>query len=201
MSVFFLSIYNLLLSILIIVVSIPALFISKRFRTEVSYHLLERFAVGPALNKKLHGGKKVIWFHCASLGEVRAIEPILDKLKDDFLIALTTTAKSGREYASKISGLALVSLFPLDIYPIAIKAFKRIDPDIFILIETELWASVLYAAHRRGIKTAVLNARISDKTYRIYRKARFFWKYFISAIDIVLARSKEDGRRFACFMP
>jgi 3-deoxy-D-manno-octulosonic-acid transferase len=196
MTTLLLFTYNFLLFILIIILSIPAFVFSKRFRSEVKYHLGERFALCKPLIK---GEKKVIWFHCASLGEVRAIEPILDKLKDEFLIALTVVTKSGCQYVAKIKGLALVSLFPLDIYPFMIKAFKRIDPDIFVLVETELWASMLYAAHKRKVKIAVVNARMSDKTYKIYHALRFFWKRFIGLINVILARSKEDGDRFSLF--
>ncbi|MDR2860560.1 MAG: hypothetical protein LBV66_01855 [Elusimicrobiota bacterium] len=196
MTAILLFIYNFLFASLLIILAIPAFIFSKRFRTELNYNLSERFALIKPFVKE---NKKIIWFHCASLGEVRAIEPVLDKLKNDFSIVLTVNTKTGREYAANIKDIAMVSLFPLDIYPLMLKFLDKVKPDLFILVETELWASMLYAAHKKKVKTVVVNARISDKTYNIYRKLGFFWKPLIGFIDIVLARSKEDGDRFAFF--
>jgi 3-deoxy-D-manno-octulosonic-acid transferase len=195
MSKIFLFAYNLLFVFLIVISLIPAFILSRRFRREISYCLRERFAFISPIEKN---GKKLLWFHCASLGEVRAIEPILNKLKTNFSIFLTVATKSGREYTLKIDGINS-ALFPLDLYPLMLKTIDTIKPDMLIVVETEIWPSMLYSAHKRGVKIAVVNARMSDKTYRIYKKAAFFWKHFIGLIDIALARSKEDGDRFACF--
>lgn len=195
MSKIFLLVYNLLFVLFIIIAFIPAFLLSRRFRTELNYCLGERFGGGDKIKKD---GKKLLWFHCSSLGEVRAIEPILDKLKINFSIFLTVATKSGREYALKIKDIK-AALFPLDIYPLMLKTIDAIKPDMLVIVETEIWSSMLYAAHKRGVKIAVVNARMSDKTYRIYKKLGFFWKHFIGLIDIALARSKEDGDRFAHF--
>jgi 3-deoxy-D-manno-octulosonic-acid transferase len=112
-------------------------------------------------------------------------------------VVLTVLTKTGREYAQKIEKLRFVSLLPLDIYPLALKAFKTVKPDIFILVETELWASTLFAAKKAGVKIMTINARMSEKSFKIYKKFGFFFKPFISLIDAVLARNSVDARRFA----
>ena len=199
MAKFFLFIYNFLFILLLIPASFFILIFSGKYRKEFFYKIPERLAMWPASGEPAFEkqSKKVIWIHCSSLGEVRAVEPILDALKQDFFIVLTAITKTGREYAQKIQKADFVSLIPLDIYPLMLKAFDRVKPDIFVLVETELWASMLYAARKRGVKTMTVNGRMSAKTFKVYGVFKFFWKHFISLIDVILARSREDADRFA----
>jgi 3-deoxy-D-manno-octulosonic-acid transferase len=81
-----------------------------------------------------------------------------------------------------------------------LKAFKTVKPDIFILVETELWASTLFAAKKTGVKVMTINARMSEKSFNFYKKFSFFFKPFVSLIDTVLARNSLDARRFAALM-
>jgi 3-deoxy-D-manno-octulosonic-acid transferase len=184
-----------------VILLIPALIIllifSSKYRKEIFYKLPERFAFWKFAKDD---SKKTVWIHCASLGEVRAVEPVINGLKDDCFVVLTVLTKTGREYAQKIEKLRFVSLLPLDIYPLVLKAFKTVKPDIFILVETELWASTLFAAKKTGVKIMTINARLSEKSFNFYKKFGFFFKPFISLIDSVLARNSVDARRFAALM-
>jgi 3-deoxy-D-manno-octulosonic-acid transferase len=193
MSKLYLAIYNTLIVVALPLIAIIVLF-SKKYRKELFYKISERFACYNFLNTR--SKKKTVWIHCASLGEVRAIESILDSLIGDYFIVLTTLTKSGREYAIKLQEADFVALLPLDIYPIANKAFKLIKPDLLVLVETELWVSLLYSASKRNTKVITINGRISEKSFRWYSALRFFWKNFVLLIDIIIARSQEDADRF-----
>ncbi|MCL2484942.1 MAG: hypothetical protein FWF00_01770 [Endomicrobia bacterium] len=194
MAAILLFIYNLLIILLIVPASFLILIFSGKYRKELFYKLKERFVCYKPFPKQ---SKKIIWIHCSSLGEVRAVEPILDALRQDFFIVLTTITKTGREYASKIQKADFVSLLPLDLYFFMRKAFKIIKPDILILVETELWASMLYAANANNVKVMTINGRMSEKSFKIYKFLKFFWGFFARFINIVLARSKDDADRFA----
>jgi 3-deoxy-D-manno-octulosonic-acid transferase len=193
MSKIYLIIYNALFILCLPVIVIVFLF-SNKHRKEFFYKLSERFACYKYSNNTLK--TKTIWIHCASLGEVRAAEPILDDLKNKYYIVLTTLTKSGREYAQKIQKADFIALLPLDIYPIMNKVFNIVKPDMLVLVETELWANMLYVASNKNIKIITVNGRMSAKSFKVYKKITFFWKRFISLINIVIARSKDDAYRF-----
>jgi 3-deoxy-D-manno-octulosonic-acid transferase len=170
--------------------------LSSTYRKEILYKLSERFAIYKLPNKNL---KKTFWIHCASLGEIRAVEPILDSFKDKYYIVLTSVTKSGREYAQKLQKADFVALFPLDIHPIMSKAFNIIKPDMLVLVETELWPNMLYVAAHKKVKIITINGRISNKSFKVYKKLKFFWNKFVGLINVFVARSKDDVDRFTFF--
>ncbi|GHT51966.1 3-deoxy-D-manno-octulosonic acid transferase [Endomicrobiia bacterium] len=188
----YLIVYNILF-----VLSLPlivfAILFNNKHRKDFFYKLSERFAVYKPLGK--NSKKTTVWIHCASLGEVIAAEPILNGLQD-YYVVLTTITKSGREYAQKLQKADFVALLPLDIYPIMNKAFNSIKPDILVLVETELWATMLYTASHKNIKTIIINGRMSEKSYKSYKKLKFFWNRFVGLINVIIARSKDDADRF-----
>ncbi|GHT56548.1 3-deoxy-D-manno-octulosonic acid transferase [Endomicrobiia bacterium] len=188
----YLIVYNILF-----VLSLPlivfAILFNNKHRKDFFYKLSERFAVYKPLGK--NSKKTTVWIHCASLGEVIAAEPILNGLQD-YYVVLTTITKSGREYAQKLQKADFVTLLPLDIYPIMNKAFNSIKPDILVLVETELWATMLYTASHKNIKTIIINGRMSEKSYKSYKKLKFFWNRFVGLINVIIARSKDDADRF-----
>ena len=190
MSKIYLVLYNALIIFALPLIVILFLF-SKKYRKELFYKISERFACYNYSN--LGSKKKTVWIHCASLGEVRAVEPILDNLRDDYFIVLTTLTKSGREYAVKLQKAALL---PLDIYPIIKRAFDIVRPDLLVLVETEFWVSMLYTAAKRNTTLITVNGRISKKSFDNYKRLRFFWKKFVGLINVIIARSKEDADRF-----
>ncbi|MDR1940731.1 MAG: hypothetical protein LBQ47_00175 [Endomicrobium sp.] len=194
MTTIFLFIYNLFFISLLIPASLLLLIFSSKYRKEIFYKLPERFALW---NYSKNSSKKTIWIHCASLGEVRAVEPVIEGLKDDFFIVLTALTKSAREYAQKMNKAHFCALLPLDIYPLVLKAFKIVKPDVFVIVETELWVSSLCGAKRAGAKIMTVNGRMSEKSFKMYKKLRFFWRPFIKLIDYICARTAADAQRFA----
>jgi len=192
MIFFFLLVYNFLF-VLVLPLVVVIFLISNKYRKEVFYKLFERFAIYNSLNKT---SKKTLWIHCASLGEVRVVETILENFEEEYFVVLTSITKSAREYAQKLQKVNFVALLPLDIYPIMHKIFNVIRPDLLILIETELWINMLYTAFRNDVKVILINARMSDASFKMYKRLKFFWNKFVGLISVVVARNKEDAEKF-----
>ncbi|MDR1401099.1 MAG: hypothetical protein LBI98_02170 [Endomicrobium sp.] len=166
---------------------------NNKYNKEIFYKLSERFSFCKLSNKDL---KTTLWIHCASLGEVRAVEPILENLKSEYYIILTSFTRSGRDYGQNLQKADFVTLLPLDIYPIMRKFFNIVKPDMLILVETEIWPTLLYVAHCKNVKVITINGRMSSKSFKIYKKFKFFWDKFITLIDSIITVSKDDADRF-----
>ena len=157
-------VYNLLLILFspaVLVYYLWRIFISRKSRDSWRGNLgaLPRFADRPK-------GKKLIWLHVSSVGELVASLPIQDALRrimPDAIIMLTTVTKTGNDLARKSAKEAdAISYLPLD-YPLLInRALNRVRPDVLVLMEAEVWPNLLAATRRRGIPIILTNGRISD---------------------------------------
>jgi len=131
--------------------------------------------------------KDTIHFHACSLGEVRALKPIIKELNTK--VSITTTTNTGFEEAKKITKNS--RFLPYEIFlPFWYKSQK-----ILVVLEAELWYMLFWVAKKRGAKTILLNARISDNSYKSYKRFKFFYKKIFENIDLVLAQSKKDKIR------
>jgi len=129
-----------------------------------------------------------IWFHTCSQGETTAIKPILEKFnKED--INLSVITNTGFEKAKSINDN--VRYLPFEIFlPFWIKKQK-----ILLVMEAELWYMLFLVAFKKGAKTALINARINDKSYKTYKKYSFFYKQIFKYVDNVFAQSEVDKQR------
>jgi len=135
----------------------------------------------PPFEKKLH------WFHSCSLGETRALKPIIEKFENVNLSVITNT---GFEEAKKHKNV-FARFLPYEIFlPFWVKPCKSL-----VVMEAELWYMLFFTAKKRCKKTVLLNARISEKSYSKYLKFRWFYKKIFENIDVVLAQSEEDKER------
>jgi 3-deoxy-D-manno-octulosonic-acid transferase len=164
----------------------------KLFYVKDFNNFFERFSI---YKFKFFKKKKNIWIHCSSLGEIRAIEPILNEINNCNII-VTTFTTNGVEYAKKIKKIDFACLLPIDIYPIMNNAFNIFKPNILLLIESEFWPTMMYIAFRKNIKIIVINGRISIKSFNFYKRTKFFWAKFIGFIHIFIAKSNNDANRF-----
>ncbi len=115
-----------------------------------------------------------IWVHAASVGEVGAAVPIIAQLAGDLPeaeIILSTTTVTGQAAARKALGAQAASVFaPVDFLPTVALALQTVKPDVLVLVETEIWPNWLYLAHRAGIRTIMVNGRISVRSVNGYRR-------------------------------
>ena len=128
-----------------------------------------------------------IWFHSCSMGETKAIKPLIENyLKDANISVITNT---GFEEAKKIS--PNVRYLPFEIFlPFWVNKQK-----VLVVMEAELWYLLFLFAKKKGAKTLLINARISDKSYKSYKRFSFFYKKIFKNIDKVFAQSDVDKKR------
>ena len=121
-----------------------------------------------------------IWIHAVSVGEVTAAAPIVASLKikrPDVEIIFSTSTETGQKMARQlVNGVSAFIYFPLDIPYVVRKIIQLAKPDVFAMVETELWPNFLQVCKVRHIKALMVNGRISPRSYRKYRLTRFFWK-------------------------
>ena len=143
-------------------------------------------------------GDRVIWIHAVSLGEVLAISGLVSQLRKAFpqhRILISTTTDTGQDQARKRFGEENVFYFPMD-FASAIRPYLQgLKPEIVILAETEFWPNFLRLAHASGVRIAVVNARISDRSWPRYCRFRWAWRRMLAQVDLFLAQTEEDCRR------
>ncbi|MEO8587368.1 MAG: glycosyltransferase N-terminal domain-containing protein [Acidobacteriota bacterium] len=140
-----------------------------------------------------------VWIQGVSLGEVEVALTLADELaarRPDLPLLLTSTTPAGVGLLSRRRPGAWRT-FPLDL-PFSVRRFfDATAPRLLVLVETELWPSVLRAAHRRAVPVLIVNARLSPESARRYRRAVRLLAGSWDALTRVLARTPEDAARFA----
>lgn len=206
-------IYSLLIILLIILlISIFDVFFLYGFiSTFVFIILLPFYFIVRVLNRKfLYGwkeklgffkvpalGDKVIMYHGVSVGEVIALENLIKKTKEifpEYKIVVTTGTKTGQEIAlKKYTNVAdFITYFPFDITYCVNSFLNKVKPQVVLIAETELWPVFSSSCKKRGIKLYCINGRMSDSTYSIYKKFRFFFKFVLSKYTKILTQSEID---------
>ena len=160
--------------------------------------LAARLGRVPSALADLGGERPLIWLHAVSVGEVLAASRLvreLDRAFPGFHLVISTTTRTGQELARERFGANRVFYCPLDL-PWAVHAYlKALNPQLLILAETEFWPNLLSGCFRRGIPVAVVNARISDRSWPRYRLLRNLWKPLLGRLSRVLAQSETDAGR------
>lgn len=141
-----------------------------------------------------------IWYHVVSVGEAVASMPILRELRRAFPaheIVLSVTTSSGHQTArEKLVGLFdHLVYFPFDLPWIQLRAMRRVQPELVVVMETELWMDFLWAAKNVGAKTMLVNGRISNRSYPRAMKFRPIYACVLSYLDRALMQSEVDRRR------
>jgi 3-deoxy-D-manno-octulosonic-acid transferase len=142
--------------------------------------------------------RPLIWVHAVSVGEVLAVTRLvksLDAALPGYFVAISTTTRTGQALARERFGANRVFYCPLDL-PWAVRAYlKALKPRMLVLAETEFWPNLLNGCFRRGIPVAVVNARISDRSWPRYQMLRHLWKPLLGRLSSVLAQSETDAER------
>jgi 3-deoxy-D-manno-octulosonic-acid transferase len=144
------------------------------------------------------GARPLIWVHAVSVGEVLAVTRLvktLDAALPEHSVAISTTTRTGEALARERFGANRVFYCPLDL-PWAVRAYlNALKPRMLVLAETEFWPNLLNGCFRRGIPVAVVNARISDRSWPRYKMLRRLWKPLMGRLGSVLAQSQTDAER------
>jgi 3-deoxy-D-manno-octulosonic-acid transferase len=139
-----------------------------------------------------------VWIHAVSVGEVLAISHLvseLQKTNPEAQVYISTTTATGQQLARERFGAERVFFMPLD-FGFALRAYLRVlQPGLVILAETEFWPNLLHLAKRGGASVAIVNARISDRSFPRYRRFRWFFRNILGDVDLFLAQAQDDARR------
>ena len=148
---------------------------------------------------RLDSTEQTIWFHAVSVGEVLQLRTLVDDFQksapNSLKILISTSTDSGYELASERFPDCEVTWFPLDFSWAVSNALHRVNPALVILVELELWPNFLGECKRRNIKTALVNARMSDRSFQGYSRIQSLTAPLFSAFAVAAAQNKEYADR------
>ena len=161
-------------------------------------HLAQR------LGRKLpdSGGtdKTRIWIHAVSVGETLAIAPLIETLlarRPDLAVLVTSTTPTGAEQVRRLFGERVEQAWlPLDSPGAVARCLNHWRPAVLVLVETELWPQLINQCRGRGIKTLLLNARLSARSLRRYARLGSLARNSIAELDHIACQHAADARRF-----
>jgi 3-deoxy-D-manno-octulosonic-acid transferase len=144
-------------------------------------------------------GADSIWVHAVSVGEVLAARPLIDRLKERFPsrpLFVSTTTVTGNEVARKAAARADGLFFaPFDWPRPVRRTLAALKPRLLVLVETEIWPNLIHEARRQGVRIAVVNGRISPRSYRRYSWVRALLARVLRDVDLFLMQSDAHSDR------
>ena len=142
--------------------------------------------------------KRSIWIHAVSVGEVLAVSELVRQLRSEYAehrVVVSTTTDTGQKLAASRFGADNVFYFPFDLAFCLKPYFDALQPELIVVAETEFWPNFLRISNRRGAGVAIVNARISDRSFPGYRRWKFFLSRVLRNVDLFLAQTSEDAGR------
>lgn len=144
--------------------------------------------------------RKVLWLHCVSVGETNAARPLVKEIIEnfpDYRLVVSTTTKTGQNLAKEIfkNSAELVFYFPFDWKFSVRRALRRIKPDVVLLMETEIWFNFLRQANRSGARVAIVNGRLSEKSFNRFKYIGKTMRRVLHYIDLALMQGRGDAKR------
>ena len=189
-------VYSLLTLVVFVAVSPYFLYQAIRYKKYVG-SLGQRLGYLPiSLNID---GEESIWIHAVSVGEVLTARALVADLKTTYprlRLFLSTTTIAGQQVARRsVQGVDAFFYFPFDFAFIVRRTLGIVRPRAFVMMETEIWPNLLRLCRARGVKTVVVNGRISSRSYPRYRLIRPFFRRVLSDVDRFCMQSEESARR------
>ncbi len=140
----------------------------------------------------------LVWLHAVSVGEVLAVQRLVAELQTalpGYLVVVSTTTETGQQVArEKLRGVP-VFYYPLDL-AFAVRTYLRgLRPSLFVTVESEFWPRMIVECERAGVPMAVVNARISDRSYPRYLRLRRLWQPLLAKVSLFLAQGEETALR------
>ena len=144
-------------------------------------------------------GRKTIWVHAASVGEVKAVSGLIRAIRRRWpgvFIFLSSTTVTGRDVAGRMTEVDLVFPTPFDLSWVMRRYLLRLIPDVILIVETEIWPNMLLAARDLAREVVFVNARMSEESFKRYRKVSRLMKAILAPVR-VLAMAVPDAQRFS----
>lgn len=155
---------------------------------------LERFG----FLEPLHTTKKVIWLHTVSVGEFIAALPLIKRLQafENILLVVTTTTPTGSERVRAQLGDSVFHVYaPYDLPDVLSRFFNRVKPQLFLVMETELWPNTLAFCAKKNIPSLLVNARMSEKSARGYAKFSWLTRPMLGSLTKAMVQNSMDAAR------
>ena len=183
-----------------LVVASPALvwaaWRSGKYREGYAEKLLGKAPERPSTD----GGGKRVWLHAVSVGEVNLLGVLIAELRrrhPEWELVVSTTTKTGYDLArSKYGDEHAVFYCPLDFSWAADAAMRRVRPDLLVLAELELWPNLIDAAKRHGAHVAIVNGRLSENSFKGYRRLGSLVRRTLAQVDAIAAQDDGTAERF-----
>jgi len=174
----------------------PVYLIRLRVLKKERLHISDRMGARICAPKR---GKKVLWIHAVSVGEVLSLQNLIKKMKQahpDWVIYFSTLTNSGYKVAKeKLTDIDELIYLPFDFKIIVRRFFSIIKPSLFVLTESEFWPNLIREAQRQAGGVALINGRISSCSYNRYKYVKVFMRKILTNIDFFLMQTDEDQRR------
>ena len=169
-------------------------------KKESSKRFLEKYCF---FSKKKMSGN-LIWIHVASVGELMSIVPLIHKLENSKkikqILVTTTTVSSSKIFKKLKFKKTIHQFFPIDNNYLSLK-FLNCRAKLAIFVESEIWPNMLTNLKKNSIDHILLNARITNKTFKKWRKINFFAKELFQSFNVVYPQNNETDKflkKFEC---
>lgn len=192
-------IYDIVLHLSIIIL-VPFFIVKMITARKYREGIIERFGfIERAKLERLRPGP-VVWVHAVSVGESKAVIPLLKLLKikrPEAKILFSTVTTTGNRSIEREAGSLIDALiyFPLDLSWVIKRVLDATNPALFVVVEKELWPNLLKALRERSVPSVVVNGTISDRSFRRFMKFGFFFREIFASIDLFCARTSDDMRK------
>ena len=197
MFVILMWIYSILYT-LAVFLYLPLFVYRMLFQDKQLRAVLKRFSGVPSPpSTSNHRSRCSVWIHAVSVGEVRAIKPLIDRLSvhPDHLFVSTITETGQAQAQALLGNSARVFYFPLDWQWLCRRHLRALRPCVVLLTETEIWPAFITAAAAQGVPVVLVNGRISDSSFRGYQRFGFFLRPLLQQISHFCMQSKQDKQR------
>lgn len=192
------ALYNILVNIAVILLA-PFYMIKLWRRGNWVQGFRQRFGRYNAKVKQSITNSHVMWIHAVSVGEVNLVIRLIDELEDRLpnlkIVVSTTTTTGMAELRRRLPGHILKIYYPIDRKKWVQRALGTIHPEALILVETEIWPNFLWRAQQMNVPTFLVNARISESSFKGYRRFNSIFRGLFQGVSRVCCPSQTDARR------
>ncbi|MBN8246822.1 MAG: hypothetical protein J0L84_05190, partial [Verrucomicrobia bacterium] len=190
--------YNLLLNIGFIL-SAPFYFLKMYRRGNWVAGFGQRFAQYDGKLKQALTNRRILWIHAVSVGEVavcsRLVAALEPRLPNHKFVVSTTTSTGMGELQRRLPAHVSKIYYPIDRRKHVQRALGTLHPEAMVFVEAEIWPNMIWGLQRRGMPHFLVNARISERSYRGYRLGRFLFRELFAGFEGVGVQSEADARR------
>ena len=142
----------------------------------------------------------VIWVHCVSMGEFRAAIVLIDTLITSYpnhkILVTSTTLTGSKAVSEQYQDKVLHYYFPFDISFIVKRYIKKVQPDLCLLLETEIWPNLIHTLHKNNTPTLLVNARLSQRSLKKYQRFTNLTIHTLNKLSIIAAQNQNSAERF-----